>query len=406
VNGFTAATPVVRLLVLTQLAFNVGFFMVLPYLSVHLSSDLGQATAVVGAVLGLRTVSQQGLFFVGGAVADRFGTRPTVLVGCAVRVAGLLALGLSSGLVGVAIGAAMTGFAGALFSPAVEAALARASAGGPDQSRARLDAFALFNAFGQIGAFTGPLIGAVLLLTDFTVVTVVGAALFAVIGCAHAVWLPGDPAGHARESIRAGWSEIVHNRPFIVFATVTSVQLVAYNQLYLLLPLELDAQWGSQAPLGVLMAVSSACVVVGQLRIASWAGRRTPRTALRVGLAVTGFGLSAAAVGAAIGGPVAAVIGTSCFVVLLALGQMIVGPTARSTIPPLAHERHLGSYYGVHASLGGLLVLPAASLLGVLVDVLGDSPLARATPWLAMAALLIAAAVAVPALPTRAPADA
>ena len=59
VREFRCATTAVRLLVLTQLAFNVGFFMVLPYLSVHLSSDLGQATAVVGVVLGLRSSYQR-----------------------------------------------------------------------------------------------------------------------------------------------------------------------------------------------------------------------------------------------------------------------------------------------------------------------------------------------------------
>ena len=76
------ATPTVRLLVLTQMTFNIGFFMVLPYLSVHLTSDLGLGAALVGVVLGIRTFSQQGLFFVGGTLADRWGIKPVVLVGC------------------------------------------------------------------------------------------------------------------------------------------------------------------------------------------------------------------------------------------------------------------------------------------------------------------------------------
>lgn len=81
-----------RLLLVTQLAFNVGFHMVLPYLSVHLSNDLGLAAALVGFALGLRTSSQQGLFVVGRLLADRWGTKPVVLAGCAVRVDGFLAL--------------------------------------------------------------------------------------------------------------------------------------------------------------------------------------------------------------------------------------------------------------------------------------------------------------------------
>ncbi|MDQ4117781.1 MAG: MFS transporter, partial [Actinomycetota bacterium] len=72
-----------RLLVLTQLAFNVGFYMVLPYLATHLAEDLGLAAALVGLVLGLRTFSQQGMFVVGGTLADRYGAKPVVLAGCA-----------------------------------------------------------------------------------------------------------------------------------------------------------------------------------------------------------------------------------------------------------------------------------------------------------------------------------
>ncbi|MGW0039928.1 hypothetical protein [Gordonia sp. NPDC003376] len=78
----------------------------------------------------------------------------------------------------------LTGFAGALFSPAVETELARSS-DTIDGSHARIDAFALFNAFGQIGAFTGPLLGALLLNVDFRTVAFTGAAVFVLIGAAQ-----------------------------------------------------------------------------------------------------------------------------------------------------------------------------------------------------------------------------
>ena len=36
-------SPLLRLLILTQLAFNVGFFAVLPFLSEHLGQAIGMA---------------------------------------------------------------------------------------------------------------------------------------------------------------------------------------------------------------------------------------------------------------------------------------------------------------------------------------------------------------------------
>ena len=72
----------IRLIVLGQLAFNTGFYLVLPFFALHLTRDLGFGGALVGLLLGLRTFSQQGLFFLGGALADRFGTRPVRSAGC------------------------------------------------------------------------------------------------------------------------------------------------------------------------------------------------------------------------------------------------------------------------------------------------------------------------------------
>jgi hypothetical protein len=47
-----------RLLIPTQLAFNVGFFAVLPFLAEHLGTAMGTASWLVGLVL--RIFSRQG----------------------------------------------------------------------------------------------------------------------------------------------------------------------------------------------------------------------------------------------------------------------------------------------------------------------------------------------------------
>src|SRR5690606_41395895 len=86
---------VARLLLCTQLAFNLVFYLVVPFLAVHLAKDLTMAGWAVGVVLGVRTFSQQGLFLVGGALADRFGTRPVVLAGCVVLKVGCLAVSVA-----------------------------------------------------------------------------------------------------------------------------------------------------------------------------------------------------------------------------------------------------------------------------------------------------------------------
>lgn len=401
-----AASPITRLLVLTQLAFNVGFFMVLPYLSVHLARDLGLAAAVVGLALGLRTFCQQGLFVVGGALADRWGAKPVVLAGCLLRIAGFLGLAVSSSVGPVLAATAVTGFAAALFSPAVESALATEAgeverAGGPT----RLGAFALFSVCGQIGAFAGPLVGALLLLVDFGAACLVAAGVFVLVLLAHVRWLPARPAPHAGEPLLDGWREVVTNRTFLLFAAAYSGQLVAYNQLYLLLPLEVERAWGSQTPLGYLFALSSLLVVAGQLRLTAWCGRLPVRTVLPVGflLMAAGFVLVALFVPAGLTGP-GALVPAAGFVLLLTLGEMVALPFARDLVPQLAQERRLGTYYGVLASISGIAVLLCSAGLGGVIQLSPSTGAGASVPWVVGALFPVASAVALRRVLLRLPA--
>jgi MFS family permease len=122
---FRALTPAARLLVVNQFGVNVGFYMVVPFLATYLVDDLGYAAALVGVVLGVRTLSQQGLFLVGGTAADRLGCRPVIVLGCALRVLAFGLFALVTSPVGIMAAAVLTGFAGALFNPAVRTYLTR-----------------------------------------------------------------------------------------------------------------------------------------------------------------------------------------------------------------------------------------------------------------------------------------
>ncbi|MGW1275183.1 MFS transporter, partial [Streptomyces sp. NPDC002491] len=292
-------SALLRLLIVTQFAFNVGFFAVLPFLAEHLGDTVGMAGWLVGFVLGLRTFSQQGLFVVGGALADRHGVRPVVLAGCALRVVGFAWLGYAEQTWSVVAAVILTGFAAALFSPAVESEAARqavlheAAGGGP-----RTRALALFTVAGQAGAFVGPLLGALLLEVDFRAVCLAGAGVFVLVLAGHARLLPRRLPGRPRVRVRGGAGPLLRNRRFLALCCAYGAYLLAYNQLYLALPAEVERAAGSQAPLAWLFALSSLLVVTAQLPVTRWAGERTgPRRSMAAGLALiaAGFAVVAAA---------------------------------------------------------------------------------------------------------------
>ncbi|MEU5286521.1 MFS transporter [Streptomyces sp. NPDC020755] len=413
----SAPTPYLRLLTATQFAFNTGFYAVLPYLATHLGSGLGMAGWLIGLVLGLRTFSQQGLFVVGGALTDRYGPRPVVLAGCALRIAGFGWLALAGSTATVIAAVLLIGFAAALFSPAVESEAAREAVRHErDTGAPRAHVLALFSAAGQAGAFIGPLLGSLLLLLGggFRAACLAGAAVFVGVLAGHARLMPrADPvrdrAAHpvrergqadaqAPDAItrtappgRPPWRAVFTNRAFLLLCLAYSSYLVAYNQLYLSLPVEVERATGSGAALGWLFALSSLLVVVAQLPLTRWSAHRiAPRTALVTGLVIVAAGFAAVPLTPA--GPGGLLPGTA-LVVLLTLGQMLLVPAARGLVPDLVEDRQLGLATGALSSVSGIAVLAGSAATGALLD--APAPVR----WTVLAAVPLAGAALAFTLP-------
>ena len=387
---FRRLPAVPRLLLLSQLAFNVGFYLVVPFLAVHLTEDLALAGGVVGLVLGVRTFSQQGLFFLGGGLADRFGVKPMVLLGCAIRITGFLALAAATSLPGVLLGAVLVGFAAALFSPAVESALA-------DQGRqleaagvaTRAEVFGLDAIASKLGSVAGPVLGAVLLAVPFALTCVVAAGVFAVVLAAHARYLPQDlrTEGSGEEPVLAGWGQVLRNRTFLAFTACYCTYLLSYNQLYLALPVELTRATGSQQALGWLFVLAAVLVLLFQMRVTDRARRAGARRALPFGFLLMAASFLLVAVCAPLEPPpglwaLAPAVG---MVVLLCTGQMVAVPVAQDLVPRLAGERRLGAHFGFLASAGGLAVLVGSTGVGALLDRADTPHPGAAVPWVVLA---------------------
>lgn len=172
-----------RTLLGAQLVFNLGFYAVIPFLAGAMGGDYGLDAVAVGLVLGARTFSQQGMFLVGGLLADRWGARRAILLGCLVRISGYAALAAASNFSLFLLGAVLTGAGGALFSPALESQLSRADSV-TDSTRAggkkgRWSVFVWLSVTGEIGALLGPLLGASLLGWGFDAALALGMGISA-----------------------------------------------------------------------------------------------------------------------------------------------------------------------------------------------------------------------------------
>lgn len=316
-----AFDPAVQLLFVNQLSINLGFYMLMPYLAAHLSGDLGLAAWAVGLVLGVRNLSQQGMFLVGGALADRLGFKPLIVAGCALRTVGFGALAFADTLP-VLIGASLaTGLAGALFNPAVRAYVAA----GAGEER-RVEAFAVFNVFYQAGILLGPLVGLALTGVDFRLTCAVAAVVFAVLSVVQIAKLPVRKRAAEADGARGQWRTVLGNKAFWLFSAAMTGSYVLSFQVYLALPLAAD----STAVTTALFVVSGLVALLGQLRITDWCKRRwTREQCLVAGLGVMGLAFLAPALG---GGAVALLL---CAAVLAA-GTAVLYPFEMDTVVALS----------------------------------------------------------------------
>jgi len=293
-----------------QFTINVGFYMLMPYLASYLSGSLGLASWTVGLVLGIRNFSQQGMFLVGGTLADRFGYKPLIVAGCVLRIGGFASLAIVDSLPGLIIALAATGFAGALFNPAVRAYLAA------DSGERRIEAFAVFNVFYQGGILAGPVVGLVLTAVDFRLTCLVAAAVFAVLSVISVRALPAQatmadrPEG--RDSMLTGLRTVTANRSFRLFALVMIGSYVLSFQMYLALPMEAHRIAGSGAVgtalITALFVVSGGLAILGQVKITSWLKARwSPGTCLAAGMSLMALAFVAPGAAARTGPVVAAI---------------------------------------------------------------------------------------------------
>ncbi|WTL16719.1 MFS transporter [Streptomyces sp. NBC_01506] len=401
----------VQLLMVNQFTINLGFYMLMPYLAAHLSGTLGLAGWLVGFVLGVRNFSQQGMFLVGGTLADRFGYKPLIVAGCVLRTAGFATLGLVDSLSALLAASAATGFAGALFNPAVRAYLAA------DANERRVEAFALFNVFYQAGVLLGPLVGMVLTGVDFRITCLTSAGIFAVLSIVQIRALPArrgadDKSAHEDRrsaSVPAQWRSVLANRPFLLFSAAMIGSYVLTFQVYLALPLEVrrvggDGRFGTAA-VALLFAVSGLATIVFQTRVTAWCKARVePGRALSLGLAVMGCAflplLAATAIPVPDGGIgrwVLAAGPPALAALLLALGTMIAYPYEMDTVVRLSGGRLVATHYGLYNTICGVGITLGNLLTGAALDAARQAGVS-ALPWVTLCALGAACAAALGAL--------
>jgi MFS family permease len=417
-RDYLAADRAVQVLVVNQLAINIGFFMLMPFLPGYLTGDLGFAAWMVGLVVGVRNLSQQGLFLLGGTLSDRIGYRPVIIAGCAVRTLGFALMGIFTDLVGVLVAAFLTGLAGSLFAPAIRAYIAVAA------GEKRVQAFALYNVFGQTGLLAGPLIGVALLGVDFRVVCFLAALIFAALSVQQLRYLPprmGSEA-HSTTSVLGSYKEALSNRAFVLFALAMLGYFTLFNQVYVALPIAVRQATHDDGGVAVVFTISGLLTILGQSVTTEYCKRRwRSETSVVIGMALMGLAFAPLFLAAPFlplpalhlpsgwlgpAGETASSLLSAALAwslnltpvalssALLTLGIMVCLPFFMDMIPKLSGDRMVGTYFGLFYLATGVGAAVGNLAVGVAFDA-GPGLGLIGLPWLVLIIIGLASAAAV-----------
>lgn len=336
-------------------AFGLGFTV--PYLYVYVAQvrDLGAGTA--GVVLAVFAMAALAVLPFTGRAIDRRGPLPVLVIASVVASLGAAALGYSSGVTAAVLSAAVLGAGTAVMQPALATMLVRCS-----DASTRTRAFAMQFFLQNLGLGIGGLVGGLIVDTSrassFTMLFLIEAVMFLVLGAiAATVRMPrtaavvkGAPADGSAP--RGGLRVLLSHRAMVQLCVLGFVVFFAcYGQFESGL-----AAYGTEAAgiqpstLGIALAANTAVIVVAQFVVLRLVERRKrSRVIASVGLIWAFAWIVAGYAGLGHGSQTMATAAMISTYALFGLGESMLSPTVAPLVADLAPESMVGQYNSAFA---------------------------------------------------------
>ncbi|MEV0729289.1 MFS transporter [Polymorphospora sp. NPDC050346] len=384
---------------------SIGNGLFLPLGLIFFTRVTDVPLALVGVLLSVANLMQLPVPLVAGALADRFGARPLVVLAQVLHAAGYLAAGLVTGPAGILVAAVLTALGVRFFWSTIFTLIADYVDGRPGTtSRDYWYGWASMSrtaGLGIGGVLTGIVIASPGTDADvFRMIAFGAAACFAVaaVVIAVAVRAPGGTA-HGTATL-AGYRELLRDRPYLGLIGVNAVFALSTIMLALALPTVVVIQL--DAPAWLVSGILVGNTVVVSLVTAPVVLRLRPYRRTRV-LAVAALLWASWSVPLAVLRP-----GQSWWVVPVLAGATVLYTAASVVHAPVSAG--LAAAAAPLATRGRYLATFQYSF--TLAEIVGPGffttlfAIRHGLPWLALAALNGLAVVALLALERRLPAPA
>jgi predicted MFS family arabinose efflux permease len=332
----------VWLLFATNLINRAGM-MVLPFLVLYLTRELGFSLARAGSMLALYGASAIVFGPIGGRLSDRIGALPVMRVSLIASGCVLLLFPLARSFAAVAAMTVLWAGCAEMFRPASLAAITHVVAPGE-----RRQAFALNRLAINLGMSIGPALGGFLATVSFRAMFAVDAVTTLLAGAVLALtpWrafsgVNSEAANRHGEPI--GPATILHDTLFLRFLGGVFLVGIVFFQHESALPLYL-VQYLSLSPAfyGMLFTINTLLIVALEVPI-NTATAHWPNTRSLV------FGCMLFAIGFGALGVIASPGGVIATVVVWTFGEMLLFPAMAAHMAEIAPENRRGAYMGAYS---------------------------------------------------------
>lgn len=349
IKGLYETNNQVKLLLFGILLVNAGYFMVLPFIGLYLTSKLSFSVFQTGVILTILTICQWSMGFFSGIFSDKYGHKLMILLGVLIRIIGFLLFILPKSFIIFILAAFLIGTGGAMYSISSKALLVTIS----DTEKATV--FALRSTAVNMGAAIGPLLGWYLFKTSFLLTFIITAGahvIFLLLILKHLVNIEKAITDKSKPNIFKNFSLVVKDRNILFFFLLCIIFWTLYNQLYFTIPLIIKDQYNISSDLGIFFTINSVMIICFQYIIIKKASAKLSELGI-ITLGIILLSLSFCI--PIIGNHYYAMYG---FIIFFTFAEILIIPTIDTYTGSYAKPALLSSYLGfisISGGIGGLL---------------------------------------------------
>jgi MFS family permease len=322
---------------------SAGSSMIWPFLMIYVSEKLSLSLSTVSTLITINAIT--GLFasFIAGAVSDKLGRKPVMIVSLTVNGIGYLFMSQAHVYLGFAVIMFLMGASNPLYQVGADAMLADMVV--PEK---RTNAYAIIRMVNNAGIAVGPAVGGFLATKSYTY-AFLGAAIgmltyslllfFRARETLNKAYHPENRPGIEK---LGGFSQVFRDRSYVVFALLVGLGLIAPSMLWTLLSVYAKQNYGLPENLyGWLPTTNALMCVFVQLSVTQISRRFRPLRVAGVGMLIYALGVGSVALMNTFWG-----FWTS--MVLMTFGELTLIPTVSKYIADLAPADMRGRYMSVY----------------------------------------------------------